>query len=184
MTPYHELNRNGIHIVLDPERPHWFAGNEKTHFLFHTWQKTGSEIDLVRSYQEKYHTDAAKAFIFVRNFLNQLQDQDFLEHKSFPYSGRGDYLKLDSLKELWLHTNNSCNIACKHCLVNSSPKEDPGVPTEVLQKWIQDGINLGVERFYFTGGEPFYRPDIIDLIKEITVKHEKETHHYFQWHAF
>ena len=174
MIPYHELSRNEIHILLDPERPHWFAGNEKTHFLFKSWQNTGSEIDLVKNYHKKYHTDSAKAFFFVRNFLNHLQNYGFLERKSSPYLGRSHYLKLDYLKELWIHTNNSCNIACKHCLVNSSPKEDPGPPTEVIQKWMAEAVQLGVERFYFTGGEPFYRKDIIDLIKEATLAHKKE----------
>ena len=68
------------------------------------------------------------------------------------------------------------SVPCKSttCLVESSPKADAGPDTATIKEWIQQGLALGVERFYFTGGEPFYRPDIIDLIRTIITEHEKE----------
>jgi len=175
MFPIHVLTEGDLSIIIDTDRPHWFAGNEKARLLFEKFSEGATEAELVQWYHARFNADLAKSFIYTRNFLDHLKRIDFCERtKTSPYTGRFDFLHLDQLKELWLHTNNSCNLACKHCLVNSSPKEDPGPDTKVLKEWIQTGIQNGVERFYFTGGEPFYRPDILELIREITVVHGLE----------
>ena len=90
-----------------------------------------------------------------------------------PYRGRARHLA-PRLRELWLHTNNSCNLACDHCLVSSGPGGDPGLDTDALFALIDEAASIGVERFYFTGGEPFYRRDAFDLVERVTRLHERD----------
>ena len=175
MTRFHYMARGDIHIMLDPERPHWFAGNAKARDLFEKWHQGQDESALVRHYSKAYASDPAKSFIFVHDFLQKLERIDLLRRDSPPaYDGRHSHLSLDKLAEMWLHTNNSCNLACRHCLVESSPKADSGPDTATLMSWIQAGVDMGVERFYFTGGEPFYRKDMLELIRTVTETHGKE----------
>jgi MoaA/NifB/PqqE/SkfB family radical SAM enzyme/SAM-dependent methyltransferase len=79
-----------------------------------------------------------------------------------------------TLRELWLHTNNSCNLACTHCLVSSGPGETPGLAPQQLRRVVDEALALGVERFYVTGGEPFLRPDIRELIGRISREKGRE----------
>jgi MoaA/NifB/PqqE/SkfB family radical SAM enzyme/SAM-dependent methyltransferase len=169
------LYRDRIHIIIDTEQPNWFAGDEKARLLFEEWHKGAEVPALIRWYQERFHTDPAKALVFVSDFLHKLGRLGMLDRSApAPYTGRANHLELDELKELWIHTNNSCNLACRHCLVDSSPEGDPGPTTESITGWIREGVALGVERFFFTGGEPLLRSDIVDLIQTVIEIHEKE----------
>jgi len=53
--------------------------------------------------------------------------------------------------------------------VESGPTGDRGMDTQTLKNLIDDAKELGAYRFYFTGGEPFIRKDIFELIDYITV---------------
>ncbi|MDR4507903.1 MAG: radical SAM protein [Candidatus Brocadiaceae bacterium] len=106
----------------------------------------------------------------INNFLHDLLRHKFLSQKPINkevYTGRGWRLHTDKLNELWIHTNNSCNLACSHCLVDSGPGEDEGLPAETVKKIINEAIALGTHRFYFTGGEPLQRKNIFELIDYI-----------------
>ncbi|NIT14587.1 MAG: radical SAM protein, partial [Candidatus Dadabacteria bacterium] len=45
---------------------------------------------------------------------------------------------------------------------------DRGLTTQVLKDLIDQAKKIGVHRYYFTGGEPFIRRDIFELIDYIT----------------
>ncbi|MFQ5589366.1 MAG: methyltransferase domain-containing protein, partial [Nitrospiria bacterium] len=62
---------------------------------------------------------------------------------------------------------NACNLSCSHCLVNSSPSGEKGGGTDFWLRVIEQGLALGVSRFFVTGGEPFLRDDIFELIDRI-----------------
>ena len=83
------------------------------------------------------------------------------------YEGRSAHLANTTLAELWIHTNNSCNLTCSHCLVNSGPDGDKGLPTDVLLTLIDEARALGTSRFHFTGGEPMVRRDFIQLCQHV-----------------
>lgn len=76
-------------------------------------------------------------------------------------------LPLIWLDTLWVQvTGTVCNIACKHCFISCGPK----VTTHALMavddvvSALDDAVAHGVRSFWFTGGEPFVHPDILDLI--------------------
>lgn len=67
------------------------------------------------------------------------------------------YIDPQRLKELWFHTGTACNLECPFCLEGSKPGDDRlGLLTlEDVKPYIDEAIELGVEQFSFTGGEPF-----------------------------
>jgi MoaA/NifB/PqqE/SkfB family radical SAM enzyme/ubiquinone/menaquinone biosynthesis C-methylase UbiE len=91
-----------------------------------------------------------------------------------PYRGRADRLPAWALRELWLHTNDSCNLACTHCLVSSEPAGAHGLPGDALLSLIDEAKALGVERVFLTGGEPFLRKDLPALVERVTRHHGLE----------
>jgi radical SAM protein with 4Fe4S-binding SPASM domain len=91
-----------------------------------------------------------------------------------PYLGRSAYLQTDRLAELWLHVNDFCNLACAHCLVSSGPDRSQGLSTARLLDAIDQGVGLGVQRFFLTGGEPLARPDALELSRRIVTEHQRE----------
>ncbi len=70
------------------------------------------------------------------------------------------------LDTLWLQlTGTVCNIACLHCFISCGPKNTshPFMETEHVLSLLQEAKEYGVKEYYFTGGEPFMHPDIIEI---------------------
>lgn len=74
------------------------------------------------------------------------------------------FLHLDTL---WLQvTGTVCNIACRHCFISCGPKVNRHAimtPAQVAEA-ITTAVAEGCRAYYFTGGEPFLHPNILELI--------------------
>lgn len=179
--------REGIDLFLDPESPHWLAVDSRGAEILGWIQQGITFNSLIQRYASTHGVGAAKAWLHLHDFVQALLRSGFATREPrvpSPYQGRAAYARgggsgaaSDSrsharpteLKELWFHTNNICNLACTHCLVGSAPwVKDWGLPTKRFLGLIEEAVKLGVERFYFTGGEPFMRRDLFTLIRAIT----------------
>jgi hypothetical protein len=76
---------------------------------------------------------------------------------------------LQGLKTLWFNTGTLCNIACTHCYIESSPRNDRLVylaaaeMRDFLDEIARD--QLPTEEIGFTGGEPFMNPEIMVMLE-------------------
>src|SRR5205807_8644271 len=77
---------------------------------------------------------------------------------------------LSSLETLWFNTGTLCNLACRHCYIESSPKNDrlvylsAGEVADYLDEIVR--LGLATRLIGFTGGEPFMNfelPAMLDL---------------------
>jgi len=164
-------------FFLDGEGPHWVATEARGAKLL-TWMAEPLPFgELIVRYAQTYQLDLAKAWLHVFAFVQDLLRVGMASTTPIvrePYLGRAAYLMPATLSEGWLHTNNSCNLTCVHCLVSSSPSGDRGLPTAQLIRVIDEMSDLGASRFYMTGGEPFARPDIFQLIQYVTKAKQAE----------
>ena len=167
-TPdYYHIEQDSLHLFLDPEMPNWIITDKRGSQVMDDIKNCKSVKELMYNYANNFDMDYTRAWLEVHTFLKDLIRSKFLASepvKKIAYTGRADFIHADKLNELWIHTNNSCNLTCSHCLVNSSPSEDKGLSTEAIKKIIDEAATLGTSRFYFTGGEPFMRKDIFELI--------------------
>ncbi|MGE0630708.1 MAG: radical SAM protein, partial [Hyphomicrobiaceae bacterium] len=75
---------------------------------------------------------------------------------------------LGALEILWLNTGTLCNVTCRHCYIESSPRNDRLVylsPDDV-SPYLDEiaALGLGTREIGFTGGEPFMNPYIAELL--------------------
>src|SRR5579863_4378912 len=170
---YYEVERNGRVLLIDPEAPHWIATDTEGARIIRYLDGRKTLSDIAAAYSRDHGTDWAKGWLHCRTLLQEALRSGFISTSPFvraPYPGRAEVLELDRLSELWLHVINACNLSCAHCLVDSSPAGNPGEGTDFWHRTIDQGLSLGVERFCITGGEPFLRSDIFDLIDRILPK--------------
>lgn len=171
------LELEGLRFLVDGEEPNWLATGRRGARLLEWLREPLTVGALSRRYAEWLQLDAAKSWLHVHSFARDCLRRGMASFTPFeraPYAGRSAHLSVDKLSEVWIHTNNSCNLACTHCLVNSSPAADPGLPTAQLLHIIDQACECGAERFYFTGGEPFARADIFELIEAVTETKQAE----------
>lgn len=176
---YQEVCREGVTLLIDPEAPHWISTDTRGAAVMRLVDGRRDFSEIIRAYCRMQNLDWTAAWLHCHSFLQEALRTRFISTQPIlraPYPGRSEVLRLDHLTDLWLHVTNACNLACEHCLVNSSPTGEPGGDTAFWFRMIDQGLALGVHRFFITGGEPFLRDDLFDLIDRIlSPLHEKKT---------
>ncbi len=78
---------------------------------------------------------------------------------------------LRALETLWFNTGTLCNLTCRNCYIESSPRNDRlAYLTRAEAAAYLDQIaadNLPTTLIGFTGGEPFMNPDIIPMLDDV-----------------
>ncbi len=77
-------------------------------------------------------------------------------------------VELRQLDELWFQiTGTRCNLRCTHCFISCAPDNtafgDLDVPTVV--RMLEESRELGTKEYYFTGGEPFLHPQMLEILE-------------------
>ncbi len=78
---------------------------------------------------------------------------------------------LVALRTLWFNTGTLCNLACTHCYIESTPKNDALVylRRDEVCAYLDEiaAQGLPTEEIGLTGGEPFMNPDILAIMEEV-----------------
>ncbi|HET9581863.1 MAG TPA: radical SAM protein [Gemmatimonadota bacterium] len=72
------------------------------------------------------------------------------------------------LDAIWFQvTGTVCNIRCEHCFVSCGPTNRAFgfLSLGEVERRLEESVGLGVREYYFTGGEPFLHPDIVEILK-------------------
>jgi AdoMet-dependent heme synthase len=72
-----------------------------------------------------------------------------------------------SLDTLWFQVAGTiCNIACTHCFISCSPANHSHemLTLAEVEARLAEARELGVREYYFTGGEPFLKRDMIPIL--------------------
>lgn len=78
---------------------------------------------------------------------------------------------LRALETLWFNTGTLCNLTCRNCYIESSPRNDRlaylsrAEVATYLDEIERD--HLPTRLIGFTGGEPFMNPDIIPMLQDV-----------------
>ena len=78
----------------------------------------------------------------------------------------------EHLDTLWLEVGGSlCNLSCTHCFVSSGPGDlrHPLMDRGAVRARVLEAVALGVRECYFTGGEPFMNPELIEMLADTLV---------------
>ena len=76
-------------------------------------------------------------------------------------------VSLTHLDELWFQVSGThCNLTCDHCFISCSPhnRSFGYLSLTDVQSAIVQAKQEGVREFYFTGGEPFLNPEMVDIL--------------------
>jgi AdoMet-dependent heme synthase len=74
---------------------------------------------------------------------------------------------LVALDTLWFQVAGTlCNLECTHCFISSSPtnRSHGMMDLATVRRYLAEAAELGVKEYYFTGGEPFLNPEILEIL--------------------
>ncbi len=79
------------------------------------------------------------------------------------------------LGQIYFYATRQCNSRCYHCYQptqkigdEASPLQEDRISREDFLRFVRRSLPLGVRSIKITGGEPLLRPDLLDIIREIT----------------
>jgi radical SAM protein with 4Fe4S-binding SPASM domain len=169
---YIEKHKNGISLFIDPKLPNWISVNHTGAEILRLCDGKHTVAEIQEAVCKKYHArDAEQVKKEVADFLSAAGMLEFVSNKKLEhpeYPGRSRAIAPYKLDELWIYSTLACNLRCKHCLVNAGTSLKKELTTEEIKEIVDEAIKLGVKRFYITGGEPFIKDGIFELIKYIT----------------
>jgi uncharacterized Fe-S cluster-containing radical SAM superfamily protein len=99
---------------------------------------------------------------------------DPAKFKDARITARGEtraHVDLKALETLWFNTGTLCNLTCRNCYIESSPRNDrlvyltAGEVAAYLDEIERDGH--GTRLIGFTGGEPFMNPDLPAMLDDV-----------------
>jgi hypothetical protein len=78
---------------------------------------------------------------------------------------------LRSLDTLWFNTGTLCNLTCRNCYIESSPRNErlAYLARDEVRNYLDEIAREGLPTrlIGFTGGEPFMNPDIIGMLDDV-----------------
>lgn len=92
-------------------------------------------------------------------FKNEKEKTSF---QKLIYSKPSNYTQFPLM--LTLGITNKCIFFCRHCGNNSGPKSDVAIGLKKIKEIIDECGRMGVLKLTLTGGEPFVRDDIFEII--------------------
>ncbi len=98
----------------------------------------------------------------------RLDPRKLIDPALTPTGERRASVALDALNTLWFNTGTLCNLTCRNCYIESSPRNDrlSYLTLDEVRGYldeIADG-GLATAEIGFTGGEPFMNPEIADML--------------------
>jgi uncharacterized protein len=151
----HEREGN-LNLLIHPEKPVWIVVNKLGLEVVTLGEKglTLSEISKILSNQ--YSVKREEIDQDVSNFFQKLNSAGILDAPN--------PVKYEpSLKSLFLHLTNRCNLTCKHCYVDSSG-ENGEMDTQSIYSLIDQLVDQGGKSITLSGGEPLLRKDIKEVL--------------------
>jgi uncharacterized Fe-S cluster-containing radical SAM superfamily protein len=87
---------------------------------------------------------------------------------------RRAHVALGVLETLWFNTGTLCNLTCRNCYIESSPRNDrlAYLSLEDVRGYLDEieRDDLGTGTIGFTGGEPFMNPALIDMLELVLAR--------------
>ena len=83
-------------------------------------------------------------------------------------------VRLRALETLWFNTGTLCNLTCRNCYIESSPRNDQltYLTRDEVREYLDEAARekLPLKLVGFTGGEPFMNPHITGMLEEVMAR--------------
>ncbi|WP_243522609.1 PqqD family peptide modification chaperone [Bacillus pseudomycoides] len=146
-------------------------------FIKHDFNRTGYEIielctgektvdEIIESFRSKYLLDEEDTKT-ITQFLNEYKKYGVIqmgsekrERRPRVYGNQNIVTPISVSMEL----TNQCQLNCIHCFNSSGSAKSEEMGIRKFIELANDFVNLGVTGFFITGGEPFLKRDVNELV--------------------
>ena len=157
----------GVWLLLDPDTPNWVVVDDIGKEIIGLISGTQSVREITTVLCEKYGGPYDESAQNILAFVNDLGRRYFLRDDVFPEVERKEWKDVQ-LEEFWLHVTNQCNLRCIHCHLSSGLPLKNELAIQEIFRITDEARELGAEKAIISGGEPFLRKDVLDILGHIS----------------
>jgi len=159
--PIIHRQKEGVHLLLHPQKPYWLTINNLGYETLQLCNGTMSVEEIASIISNRYGRLKEEVLTDITLYLEELYRKGwfFLQQKE------GDVHPYLSLKRVHLNLTEACNQHCLHCGAITGTKRNDELKKEEIFLLIDNLVRLGVDSLAMTGGEPFLRKDLFEILK-------------------
>ncbi|KYK33290.1 MAG: hypothetical protein AYK19_14180 [Theionarchaea archaeon DG-70-1] len=162
------------YLLLDPDTPNWIILNSMGREIISMCDGKSTLKEIIKTLCEKYGESYKESVENVLAFANEMKEKGFIQESKFPPPQRVN--KENTLYEsIWVNVTNACNLRCIHCHLSSGTPLENELTTEEICNIISEVKELGVKEIVISGGEPFCRKDILEILEYVRNRCERVT---------
>jgi radical SAM protein with 4Fe4S-binding SPASM domain len=165
--------RDEWYLYFDPANFAWTRVNESGRYLLELLQKHWTVPQIAARVAQQFNLPSAQAESAVNSFVDNLVALGFLHRDEYQLRERARIEDRRFPAHIYLHMTNACNLKCPYCynkddrthkmVLQKENKFAPTLTTDEYKHLITRLVEEGIERIFFTGGEPLMRPDVMEL---------------------
>jgi radical SAM protein with 4Fe4S-binding SPASM domain len=156
------IQKGDVTLFVDSESPNWVAVNNEGGRVISLCDGKRTVDEIVSKLNHEFSREEVLSFIERAINLEIVGKEPY---KTKIYPGRASYLSTGRLSEIWLYVTRRCNLKCRHCLLDCDPNSRKELSTQEFKDILDVAKEMGVDHLFLTGGEPFLRSDVFDLIE-------------------
>lgn len=158
-------------LYFDPANFIWTRVNASGRFLLELLRKHWSTEQIAARVARDFNLPREDADRAVQGFVESLTALGFLHVDEYRLRERTSSGDREFPAAAYLHMTNACNLKCPYCYNKDDrtykmARQDqfaPTLTTEEYKQLITRMVEEGIERLFFTGGEPLMRDDTLEL---------------------
>lgn len=147
------------YILLHRSRPAWLVVNRTTLEIARGLDGGRNAGEMTRWLADRYGLSTEAAARDVAHVEASLAARGFLGSR--PSAGPH---REPSLRTLYLHLTDRCNLRCAHCYYPSGDRHRE-LALPALERWIDEAVALGGSSLILSGGEPLLHPALHRVLR-------------------
>jgi radical SAM protein with 4Fe4S-binding SPASM domain len=154
--------------VLNPQRGQILQVNEVGRFILSLCNGQHSVERITEFVSKRYGIPVEVSRKDVKRFLDLAYKEGIISWgENEMQQSKGEEVKKG--RAIYWEITRRCNLNCKHCYA-SEPLEGKELGVDEIERILEEGKDLGVDSVTLTGGEPFVRDDVWQII-ELILEH-------------
>jgi AdoMet-dependent heme synthase len=165
--------QDGWYLYFDPANFVWTRVNDSGRYILEAVRDHLTVPEIASDVHRTFGVTHEQAESGVGAFVENMISIGFLHQDEYQERERGKPEDLRFPLHIYLHMTNACNLKCPYCY-NKDDREykldlqkangfAPTLTTAEYKHLITRLIEEGIERIFFTGGEPLMRDDVLEL---------------------
>lgn len=165
---FYSEHRGDKNLIIFPDKPFWIVGDNSLETIIRYFSEEFSKEELYEKLISDYKYEI-REIEETLNYIEKIISEADLDAKESDFNlNYENYFPLPVI-----NVTRRCNLSCRHCYADAGDKwSNKEMTTEQIKKVIYDiaynyAASVIDKRILLSGGEPFLRKDIIEIIKYI-----------------